>query len=241
MWALWAKEVRLFLYTWVAYLIAGIFLVGTGAFVWVFSGGVIQTGIAEMDAFFSIAPWFLLFLAPALTMRSFAEEFRTGTYELLATAPLTAWEILLAKYLAALVILLFAILPTGIFYLSLGWLAQPRWGLDHGAIQGAYLGLFGMGAALTAIGLWASTLTAHTIIAFLWGLFWGFVGLIGVEFISELPIGQLLQVFFAELSLMEHYRSLSRGVLDSRDLVYFGGVIALGLGLARLQLARRHP
>lgn len=239
--ALWRKETFALLYSSTAYLVWAIFLVGTGLFLWVFSGSAIQTGAAEMDPFFSIAPWFLLFLAPALTMRSFAEEFRTGSYELLATAPLSRWAIVLGKYLAVTVVLGFALVPTLLFYASLGWLAQPRGAIDHGAIQGAYAGLFGLGLALAALGIWASTLTTHTIIAFLLGLFLGFVWLIGFEFASELPLGRSAQLFLAQLSLMEHYRSLSRGVVDSRDLLYFGSVIGLGLGLAHYQISRRHP
>lgn len=238
--ALWRKEVFSLLHSLIAYLVWAVFLVGTGLFVWVFSGSVIATGAAEMDAFFGIAPWFLLFLAPALTMRSFAEEFRTGSYELLATAPLSPWEILLAKYLAAALVLAFALVPTLVFYASIAWLAQPRGAIDHGAIQGAYAGLLGLGMALAALGIWASTLTVHTIVAFLVGLFLGFVWLIGFEFASELPVGRFLQGLFAQVSLFEHYRSLSRGVVDSRDVLYFLSVIAFGLGLARLQLARRH-
>ncbi|GIV23204.1 MAG: ABC transporter permease subunit [Bacteroidia bacterium] len=240
MWALWRKETSALLHSLIAYLIWAVFLVGTGLFLWVFSGSVIQTGAAEMDVFFSIAPWFLLFLAPALTMRSFSEEFRVGTYELLATAPISPWEILWGKYLAVAVVLAFALVPTLVFYGSIAWLAQPRGAVDHGAIQGAYVGLFLMGLALVALGIWASTLTMHTIIAFLLALFMGFLWLIGFEFISELPIGKPLQVFFAQLSLMEHYRSISRGVVDSRDILYFLGVILFGLGLARLQLSQRH-
>ncbi|MCS7297419.1 MAG: ABC-2 transporter permease [Bacteroidia bacterium] len=239
--ALWRKEVLALLYSLIAYFTWAIFLIGTGLFLWVFSGSVIQTGMAEMDAFFSIAPWFLLILAPALTMRSFAEEFRTGSYELLATAPLSRWEIILAKYLAVATVLTFALVPTGIFYASIAWLAQPRGSVDHGAIQGAYLGLLALGLSLSAIGIWASTLTTHTIIAFLLALFLGFIWLIGFEFASELPVGRFLQQGLAALSLMEHYRSLSRGVVDSRDLLYFACVTALGLGLAHLQLSRRHP
>lgn len=239
--ALWRKETLALLHSLIAYLTWALFLIGTGLFMWVFSGSVLQTGAAEMDAFFSIAPWFLLFLAPALTMRSFAEEFRTGSYELLATAPIARWEIILAKYFAAAGVLGFALVPTAVFYLSLSWLSQPRGAVDHGAIQGAYIGLFAVGLCLTAMGLWASTLTTHTIIAFLLGLFIDFVWLIGFEFASELPLGRFLQELLAQLSLMEHYRSLSRGVLDSRDVLYFLGVSALGLGLAHLQLSRKHP
>jgi len=239
--ALWRKETLALLHSLIAYLTWAIFLVGTGLFMWVFSGSVVQTGAAEMDVFFSVAPWFLLFLAPALTMRSFAEEFRTGSYELLATAPLSRWAIILAKYLAVAGVLGFALVPTGIFYASISWLAQPRGAVDHGAIQGAYIGLFGLGLCLAALGIWASTLTVHTIIAFLIALLLGFIWLIGFEFASELPIGRFLQTTFAQLSLMEHYRSISRGVLDSRDILYFLGVIGLGLGLAHYQLSRRHP
>ncbi len=241
MWPLLRKELASLLYNLIAYLVWGIFLVGTGLFMWVFSGSVVQTGAAEMDTFFSVAPWFLLFLVPALTMRTFPEEFRLGTYELLATAPISRWSIIWGKYLAVALVLTLALVPTLVFYLSLGWLAQPRWKLDHGAIQGAYLGLLGISWVLAAIGLWMATLTAHTIIAFLLGVFAGFVVFLGFEFLSELPIGQALQRFLAQASLMEHYRSLSRGVVDSRDILYLVIVAGLSLYMAYLSLARRHP
>ena len=241
MWAILRKELSTLLYSLIAYLVWGIFLVGTGLFLWVFSGSVIQTGAAEMDNFFSVAPWFLLFLVPALTMRTFPEEFRSGTYELLATAPISRWAIVLGKYLAVGVVLVLALVPTLVFYGSIGWLAQPRWNIDHGAIQGAYIGLAGMALALAALGLWMATLTTHTIIAFLLGVFVGFLWLIGFEFISELPIGKFLQNFFAQMSLMEHYRSLSRGVVDSRDILYLLLVIGGGLYLSYQSLSRRHP
>jgi len=240
-WAILRKELSTLLYSLIAYLVWGIFLVGTGLFLWVFSGSVIQTGAAEMDIFFSVAPWFMLFLVPALTMRTFPEEFRSGTYELLATAPISRWAIILGKYLAVGVVILLALVPTLVFYVSLGWLAQPRWHIDHGAIQGAYIGLAGMALALAALGLWMATLTTHTIIAFLLGVFVGFLWLIGFEFVSELPIGKLLQDFFAQMSLMEHYRSLSRGVVDSRDILYLLLVVMGGLYLAYQSLSRRHP
>lgn len=241
MWPLLRKELASLLYNLIAYLVWGIFLVGTGLFMWVFSGSVVQTGAAEMDNFFSVAPWFLLFLVPALTMRTFPEEFRLGTYELLATAPISRWGIIWGKYLAVALVLTLALVPTLVFYLSLGWLAQPRWQLDHGAIQGAYLGLLGISWVLAAIGLWMATLTSHTIIAFLLGVFAGFVVLLGFEFLSELPVGSVLQRFFAQASLMEHYRSLSRGVVDSRDLLYLVLVAGLSLYMAYLSLSRRHP
>jgi ABC-2 type transport system permease protein len=174
-------------------------------------------------------------------MRTFPEEFRSGTYELLATAPISRWAIVLGKYLAVGVVLVLALVPTLVFYGSIGWLAQPRWNIDHGAIQGAYIGLAGMALALAALGLWMATLTAHTIIAFLLGVFVGFLWLIGFEFISELPIGKFLQNFFAQMSLMEHYRSLSRGVVDSRDILYLLLVIGGGLYLSYQSLSRRHP
>ncbi len=240
-WAILRKELSTLLYSLIAYLVWGIFLVGTGLFLWVFSGSVIQTGAAEMDNFFSVAPWFMLFLVPALTMRTFPEEFRSGTYELLATAPISRWAIILGKYLAVGVVILLALVPTLVFYVSLGWLAQPRWHIDHGAIQGAYIGLAGMALALAALGLWMATLTSHTIIAFLLGVFVGFLWLIGLEFASDLPIGKPLQDFFAQMSLMEHYRSLSRGVVDSRDILYLLLVIGGGLYLAYQSLSRRHP
>jgi ABC-2 type transport system permease protein len=240
-WAILRKELSALLYHLIAYLVWAIFLVGTGLFLWVFSGGVVQAGAAEMDTFFSVAPWFLLFLVPALTMRTFPEEFRSGTYELLATAPIPRWAIIGGKYLAVGLVLILALVPTLVFYMSLGWLAQPRWHIDHGAIQGAYIGLAGIGLALAALGLWMATLTTHTIVAFLLGVFVGFLWLMGFEFLSELPLGKPFQDFLAELSLMEHYRSLSRGVVDSRDVLYLLIVMGGALYFAYQALSRRHP
>ncbi|MGQ9863267.1 MAG: Gldg family protein [Bacteroidia bacterium] len=231
------KEIASFLSSLVAYGVWAVFLVGPGLFMWVFSGNVLQSGAAEMDIFFSLAPIFLLFLIPAITMRSLAEEFRLGTYEFLVTKPLGLKKLILAKYLAATLISVFALVPTLVFYFSLMYLAEPVGRLDHGVIWGAYVGLVGMSAFLVAIGLWASSLTDNVILAFLWGALMGFVFLLGWGYASELPVGPALRIVLAQLSAMEHYRSISRGVMDTRDILYFVAGIGFFLSWTYQRLA----
>lgn len=233
------KEVASFFNSLIAYLVICVFLVGIGLFFWIFPGNILESGAADMGVLFAMAPWFYLFLIPAITMRSFAEEFKLGTIELLATKPISDWQILLGKYLAAVFLVLFALLPTLTFYISIYLLALPVGSVDNGAIWGAYLGLFGIGAAFAAIGIFCSSLTDNQIVAFILGVFVSFFLYTAFDFLAELPVFGRWNDAVLNLGLNEHYRSLSRGVIDSRDVLYYLSVIFFFLFASRNVLASK--
>lgn len=223
-----------------AYITIGIFLLACGLLLWVFpETSVFEYGYAEMTGFFSLAPFLFLFLIPALTMRSFAEERREGTYILLATRPITDWQIILAKYFACLVLLFFALVPTLLYYFTVSELALPKGNVDTGAVLGSYIGLLLLGAAFTGIGIFASSVTRNQVIAFALAAFLCFIAYNGLDALSQLFMLSYLEGVFLALSVNEHYQSMSRGVLDTRDLVYFISFVLLFLGAAKLVVGGR--
>lgn len=223
------KETSLFFNSLIAYLTIIIFLVGVGLFFWVFQGNVLESGEAQMDGLFALAPWFFLFLIPAITMRMFSEEFKTGTIELIYTKPLTDWQIILGKYFSALMLVLFSLIPTFFYYWTLYFYSDPIGNIDTGAIIGSYLGLFALGAIFAAIGIFSSSLTDNQIVAFILGVFLSFTLYIGFDYLAELPLFSSLSDVIAKLGINEHYRSISRGVVDSRDVIYYFSVICFFL------------
>src|SRR5690606_15834332 len=169
--ALIGKEIQGFLGSLIGHMVIVVFLLLTGLFLWVFPGNILDDGYAELGVLFNIAPWVFLFLVPAVTMRSFSEERRTGTIELLLTKPITELRLVLAKYLAAVVLVLVALLPTMVYWYSIGSLAVPAWNIDSGGILGSYIGLFFLASTFAAIGIFASSLTESQIVAFLIAVF----------------------------------------------------------------------
>lgn len=238
-WTLLRKEVAAFFNSLIAYLVISVFLVGVGLFFWVFGANVLDNGYASLGVLFEMAPWFYLFLVPAITMRSLAEEFKQGTIEFLATKPLTDWQIVLGKYLAAVVLVLFALLPTLVYFVSVFYLASPTGNVDTGAIAGSYLGLFGIGCVFAAIGLFASALTDNQIVAFVLGAFLCFVFYAAFDFLAELPGLRAYSHVILKLGINEHYGSISRGVVDSRDVVYYLSLIGGFLLLSKTLLSTR--
>ncbi len=223
-----------------AYITIGIFLLVSGLLLWFFPDtSILEYGYAELTGFFSLAPFLFLFLIPALTMRSFAEERREGTYILLATRPITDWEIILAKYFACLVLLLFALIPTLIYCFSVSALGMPKGNLDTGAVTGSYIGLLLLGAAFTSIGIFASSITKNQVIAFALAAFLCFIACNGFDALSQLFTLSYLEGVFLVLSVNQHYQSMSRGVLDTRDLVYFISFVLLFLGAAKIVIGGR--
>ena len=235
------KEVAAFLDSLIAYVVIAIFLTGVGLFFWVFSYNVLEPGstYARMDALFLYGPYLFLFLVPAITMRAFSEEKRTGTLEWLITQPLTDWEIILGKYLAAVFLVFLALIPTLIYVVSLYILGDPPGNLDVGETIGAYLGLFFLGAIFAAIGIFTSALSENQIIAFIFAVFLCFVFYMGFEFLAGTKGLGVLQTFGLKLGIQEHYRSIARGVIDTRDLLYFVSMIAGILILTYLVIRRR--
>jgi ABC-2 type transport system permease protein len=230
MYAVFKRELFSLLNSLMAYITIGVFLLAAGLLLWFFPDtSILDYGYAELSGFFSLVPFLFMFLIPALTMRSFAEERREGTFILLATRPLTDWQILFGKYLACLVLVLFALLPTLIYYFSIYQLAMPKGNVDAGAIIGSYIGLLFLGASFTAIGIFCSSLTKNQVVAFAIAVFICFLAYSGFDAMAKIDTLKSVEGTFVFLSINEHYQSISRGVLDTRDAVYFLSVVAVFL------------
>jgi ABC-2 type transport system permease protein len=223
------KEITSYLSSLVAYVTIGVFLLVLGLFLWVFpESSILDYGYATLDSLFGTAPYLFMFLIPAITMRSLAEERKEGTFELLLTRPLADWQIVLGKYFACLLLVLFALVPTLVYYYSVYQLGTPQGNIDTGGVIGSYIGLFLLGASFAAIGLFASSVSKNQIIAFTIAVFLCFFFYSGFDSLSQLLSLQSLSL--QDLGITEHYQSVSRGVLDTRDLAYF--IILTGLFIA---------
>ncbi len=237
--ALIRKEVRGFLGSLIGHIVIVVFLLITGLFLWVFPDNLLDQGYADLGPLFFIAPWVFLFLVPAVTMRSFSEERRTGTIELLLTKPITELRLVFAKYIAAVVLVLFALLPTLVYFWSIGHLAVPQWNIDTGGTWGSYLGLFFLAACFTSIGVFASALTDSQIVAFLIAVFLCFALFMGFELLASFQAVGGLEGPLKNMGIQQHYESMSRGVIDLRDVLYFCGVIMIFLLLTRIVVQSR--
>ncbi|NJK95223.1 MAG: gliding motility-associated ABC transporter permease subunit GldF [Bacteroidales bacterium] len=215
-----------------------VFLVTNGLFMWIFPGdtNVLETGYASLDTFFMMAPWVFLFLIPAITMRSFAEEKKSGTMEFLLTKPLSYSGIMMAKYFGSLVLVLFSLIPCLIFYYSISALGNPPGNLDKGATMGAFIGLFLLAAIYAAVGVFASSLTQNQVLAFVFAVIACFILYIGFDSLAMLPLFEKSDSFILNLGINEHYKSISRGVIDSRDLIYYLGMTAIFLMLTKIRI-----
>lgn len=218
-----------------------VFLITIGLFTWVFpiDLNVLNSGLANLDALFTLAPWVFLFLCPAVTMRLFAEENRTGTIELLLTKPLSDWQIIGAKFLAGWMLTIIALIPTLIYYFSVHALGSPVGNLDTGGIVGSYIGLLFLSAAYVAIGLFASSLTTNQIVSFILAVFLSFSVFIGFESISGMFADTAAELWLIKLGINSHYLSMSRGVIDTRDLIYFISIISMFLLLTKTRIESR--
>jgi ABC-2 type transport system permease protein len=192
-----------------------------------------------MDSFFGIAPWIFLFLIPAITMRSFSEENKSGTIELLVTRPITELQIILGKYFAGLTIVVLAILPTLMYYVTVYQLGAVKGNVDTGAVIGSYIGLIFLAASLVSIGIFASSLSDNQIVAFIVAVFISFICYAGFDSFSKLDLFGKVDNMIASIGINEHYQSMSRGVLDSRDAIYFIGFISFFVLLTRMVLESR--
>jgi ABC-2 type transport system permease protein len=239
--SIFQKEINTFFSSLIGYIVVAVFLILTGLLLWVFPDtSLLEQNFATLDQLFDLAPMIFMFLIPAVTMRTFSEEHQTGTIEFLTTKPLRDWEIIGGKYLACVLLVAFALLPTLIYYATMHQLGSPKGNLDSGAIAGSYIGLLLLGAVFVAIGLFASSVTNNQIIAFLLAALLCFFVHWGFDFVSRLPIfigngDDIVQM----LGVDYHYRSISRGIIDSADVVYYGSVIALFLLLTRFVLEKR--
>lgn len=234
------KEFNAFLNSPVAYVVLGVFLIATGLFVWVFpDSSVLDYGYADLQTLFNLAPWIFLFLIPAITMRTFAEEKKAGTIELLLTRPLTDGQIIGGKYLACFLLALLALIPTLLYYFSVYKLGSPEGNIDSAATVGSYLGLALLAAVFAAVGVLASALTRDQIIAFLVAVVGCFLLYSGFDSLASVLEGSAAY-YVSQLGIAAHYRDLSKGLIDSRDLVYFFSVVAMALQATRLVLRSRN-
>lgn len=239
MYTLFIKEIQSFLSSLTGYIAIAVFLVATGLFLWVFPGpyNVLEAGYANLDALFILAPWVFMFLVPAVTMRSFSDERRNGTIELLLTKPLSDWQIVMGKYLASIVLVIFALLPTLIYYFTVQDLSAGN--IDQGAFWGSYIGLLFLASGFSAIGIFSSSLTDNQIVAFILAVFLSFFCYIGFDQIASFKTFGSLDNIILQLGINEHYISMSRGVIDSRDLLYFLSLIGFFLLSSKLKLESR--
>ncbi len=224
--AIFKKEIRTFFSNATGYIVIGIFLIMNGLFLWILPGefNIPENGYANADGLFYLAPWFFMFLCPAITMRIFAEEKQTGTWELLVTKPISKWKIVTGKYFAGLFLVVIALLPTVIYYFSVSYLAEPEGNIDSGAFWGSFIGLIFLAAVFTSIGVFASSLTQNQIISFIVAIAVSFFMFYGFELITGFFTSGEYIGFLENLGINSHYKSMSRGVIDSYDLIYFGVV-----------------
>jgi ABC-2 type transport system permease protein len=230
------REIKSFFGSPIGYLVIAIFLLLNGLFLWVFDGeyNILKSGFADLTPFFTISPWILIFLIPAVTMRSFSDEKKQGTLELLVTKPLTIWQIVNGKFFGAVLLIVIAIIPTLIYVYVISSLGMPEGNIDMGSTIGSYFGLLFLIAAYTAIGVFTSALSDNQIVAFIISVFLCFFFYFGFEGLSTLVKG--IEGFVSYLGMDSHFRSMSRGVLDTRDILYFVSISVLFLSLTVYKL-----
>jgi ABC-2 type transport system permease protein len=238
--AILKKEFNGFLNSLIAYIVITVFLVAIGMFMWVFpESNVLDYGFADLQTLFSMAPWVFLFLIPAITMRTFAEEKREGTIELLLTKPITDLQLILGKYFAALLLALFALLPTLIYYYTVYQLGNPQGNVDSAAVIGSYLGLVFLAGVFAAIGVFASSVSDNQIISFVIAVFLCFIIYTGFDSIASIPVWGKYGYLISQLGISYHYSAISKGLIDSRDVLYFLSVITVMVLATKLVLQSR--
>jgi len=241
MYSLYRKEIKSYLSSLIGYIFIGVFLIIAGLFIWVFPNinNVLFSNVASLHGLFGTAKFLFLFLIPAITMRTFAEEKHRGTLELLLTKPLTDSQIIGAKFLASLTLLVIALLPTLLYVVSVYNLGSPPGNIDLGSTWGSYLGLIFLGATFISIGMFASSTTPNQIVAFVLAAPLCFLMYFGFEFIYGFEVLGNWGFFIKKLGIEYHYDSISRGVIDLRDLIYFVSVSLLFLIATRVMLLSR--
>ncbi|XCF07571.1 gliding motility-associated ABC transporter permease subunit GldF [Tamlana crocina] len=234
MFAILKKEINSFFASPIGYLVIAIFLVLNGLFLWLFKGefNILNYGFADLSAFFLLSPWILLFLIPAVTMRCFSDEKKQGTLELLLTKPISVFHMVLGKYFGAFILIIIALMPTLLYVYTVYQLGNPVGNLDMGSTIGSYFGLLFLVAAYTSIGVFTSTLSDNQIVAFILAVFICFIFYIGMEGVADFTSSN----FIEQLGMNAHYKSMSRGVLDTRDIVYFLSITLFFLMLTKLKL-----
>ncbi len=230
------REINSFFASPIGYLVIAVFLIINGLFLWVFSGNfnILDAGFADLSSFFELAPWVLLFLIPAVTMRAFSDEKKMGTLELLLTKPISLLNIVLGKYFGATILILIAMLPTLLYVTTISSLGSPSANWDIGSTVGSYIGLLFLVSAYTSIGIFSSTLSQNQIVAFIIAVFLCFILYYGFEGLAGMNSSFNVENF----GMKAHFDSVARGVLDTRDLIYFVSVAVILIALTVLKLRR---
>jgi len=236
MFAILKKEIHSFFATPIGYLVIGLFLLANGLFLWVFKGefNILEYGFADLSGFYFLAPWVFIFLIPAITMKSFAEEKKQGTLELLLTKPISLLQLILGKYFGVLVLVILALLPTLLYVYTVQQLGNPVGNIDLGATVGAYLGLLCIAMVYSAVGIFTSAISSNQIVAFLLAIIICFVLYYGFEGVAEISNYPL-----QNLGIKYHFNTISNGIIDSRNLIYFASVSALFIFFTKLTLSKK--
>jgi ABC-2 type transport system permease protein len=240
--ALLNKEISAFLNSVTGYVVIAVFLLSIGLLMWMLPGtdfNLLESGAANLDTLFILAPWVFMFLVPAVTMRSLAEEKKSGTIELLLTRPLSDMKIVLAKYLAAVLLIVFSLLPTLVYFISVWYMAAPAGNVDTGSILGSYAGLLLLASGFAAMGVFASSLTENQVMSFILALLLCYLFYAGLDYAGSVFPDSGTGNILVELGINSHYTSLSRGVIDTRDVIYFLSLSAFFILLTRFTLERR--
>jgi ABC-2 type transport system permease protein len=239
MWAICKKELRQYFSSLTGYIAIVVFLLVNGLVLFVLKDNILDLGYATLDRFFSFAPWISLFLVSAITMRSFSEEFKSGTFELLETRPLSQWQIVTGKFFGSLIVAIIALLPTLVYYFTINHLASTT-GIDPGAAAGSYAGLLLLTSVFIAIGICTSSFTTNAVVAFIISLFASVLFYFGFSALAQLPLFKSGADYYIQMIGIDfHYQSISRGVIDTRDLVYFLSLVFLFLAITKQNLERR--
>ena len=235
------KEINNFFGSIIGYIVIAVFLIVNGLFLWVFpmDFNVLDGGYSSIDGLFVLAPWVFLFLIPAITMRSFADEKKMGTIELLLTKPITDMQLVLSKFLAGFLLVVFSILPSLVYYITVYVIGNPVGNIDAGGTWGSYIGLLFLASSFVAIGLFSSSLTDNQIVSFIIAVTLCLFMYIGFEFIHSLDLFGKIDLFIKNIGINAHYSSVSRGVIDTRDVIYFFSVIGVFILFTRLSIQTR--
>ena len=240
--ALLKKEINSFFSSLIGYIVIIVFLLTLGLIMWIFPGAdfnIIESGYSNIDPLFIVAPWVFLFLIPAVTMKMFAEEQKSGTIEILLTQPLTDLQIVMAKYFSAVLLVIIALVPTLVYYITVYMLANPAGNIDTAGIIGSYIGLIFLCSGFASIGVFASALSNNQIVSFILAVILSFFFYSGFEFLGSIITQPTISNLLAQLGISSHYGSMSRGVIDSRDVIYFISLTLFFVFFTRFILEKR--
>ena len=236
MFSILKKEINSFFSTSIGYLVIGIFLITNGLFIWVFKGefNILDYGFADLSGYYFIAPWIFIFLIPAITMKSFSEEKKQGTLEILLTTPINNWQLVLGKFLGAFTLIILALLPTLLYIYTVYQLGNPIGNIDLGSAFGAYTGLLGIAMIYCAIGMFTSSISNNQIVAFIVAVFICFSFYYGFE-----GLGEITGTSIEKIGIKEHFNNISKGIIDTRDIIYFFSITGLFLFFTSLTLTKK--